>query len=79
LNKFIIILLDLCHPTHNLLYIYIIESKLDVWDPLCNEYIKGLDVFIGFAKKDKFNNVIGTFVVVANIAIMRKNIVWMMC
>jgi hypothetical protein len=32
---------------------------LDVWARLCNEYIKGLDVFIDFMKKDMLDNVRG--------------------
>jgi hypothetical protein len=46
---------------------------------LCNEYIKELDAFIDFAKKDMLDNVRGIFLVLANIARMRRNIVQMMC
>jgi hypothetical protein len=44
--------------------------------PLCNEYIKGLDAFIYFVKKDMLA---GTFVAHANIAGMRRNIIQMIC
>jgi hypothetical protein len=60
-----IILLDLSHPTHDLLlYIYVcVCVSLDrscMYVPrLCNEYIKGLDAFINFAKKDMLDNVRG--------------------
>jgi hypothetical protein len=46
---------------------------------LCNEYIKGLDTFIDFMKKYMLDNVRESFVVLANIARMRRNIVQMMC
>jgi hypothetical protein len=46
---------------------------------ICNEYIKGLDAFIDFVKKDILDNIRGNFVVLANIAIMRRNIVQIMC
>jgi hypothetical protein len=46
---------------------------------LCNEYIKGLDAFINFMKKDMLDNGRGMFVVLANIARMRKYIIQMMC
>jgi hypothetical protein len=42
---------------------------------LCNEYIKGVDAFIDFAKA----TLEGTFVVFANIARMRRDIIQMMC
>jgi hypothetical protein len=42
---------------------------------LCNEYIKGFDAFIDFTKKDMLDN----FVVLANIASTRRNIMHMMC
>jgi hypothetical protein len=32
---------------------------LDVWPCLCNEYIKGVDTFIDFVKKDMLNNIRG--------------------
>jgi hypothetical protein len=44
-----------------------------------NEYIKGLDVFIDFMKKDMLDNVRGAFVVLVNIARMRRNIIHVMC
>jgi hypothetical protein len=46
---------------------------------LCNEYIKGLDAFIDFVKKDMLDNVRGNLVVLANIARMRRNIMQIMC
>jgi hypothetical protein len=52
-------LLDVSHPTHNLLF-YIEMSSDRSWmcEPrLYKEYIKGLDAFIDFAKKDMLNNV----------------------
>jgi hypothetical protein len=32
---------------------------LDVWPCLCNEYIKGVDAFIDFVKKDMLDNIRG--------------------
>jgi hypothetical protein len=46
---------------------------------LCNEYIKELYAFIDFVKKDMLDNVRGIFLVLTNIARMRRNIVQMMC
>jgi hypothetical protein len=46
---------------------------------LSNEYINGLDAFIDFAKKDMVDNVDASFVVLASIARMRRNIVQVMC
>jgi hypothetical protein len=46
---------------------------------LCNEYIKRLDAFIDFARKICWITLERIFVVLANIAIMRRNIVYMMC
>jgi hypothetical protein len=49
--------LDVSHPIHNLLfYTYVIESRM--YGPrLCNEYIKGVDACIDFAKKDMLDNI----------------------
>jgi hypothetical protein len=61
-NEFIIILLDLSYPTHDLLfYIYRRRQiKVGCMGPcLCNEYIEGLDAFIDFIKKDILDNVRG--------------------
>jgi hypothetical protein len=46
---------------------------------LFNEYIKGLDAFINFVKKDMLDNVRVNLCVLANIVRMRRNIVQMMC
>jgi hypothetical protein len=46
---------------------------------ICNEYTIGLDAFIDFVMKDIWAILRGIFVVHANIARMRKNIVQMMC
>jgi hypothetical protein len=46
---------------------------------LCNKYIKGLDAFIDFMKKDMLDNVRRIFIVLANIARIRRNIIQMMC
>jgi hypothetical protein len=46
---------------------------------LCNEYIKGVDEFIDFTKKDMLDNIRGIFVVLANIAKLRRDIAQMMC
>jgi hypothetical protein len=46
---------------------------------LCNEYIKGLDAFIDFTKKDMLDTLEEIFLVLANIARTRRNIVQMMC
>jgi hypothetical protein len=53
--------LDLSHPTHYLLfYMYMSLDRSWLYGPhLYNEYIKGLDVFINFAKKDMLDNVRG--------------------
>jgi hypothetical protein len=53
--------LDLSHPTHNLLfYMYISFDQNWMYGMcLCNEYIKGLDAFINFAKKDMLENIRG--------------------
>jgi hypothetical protein len=47
-------LLDVSHPTHNLLfYIYISSDQSWMYESrLCNKYIKWLDAFIDFTKKD---------------------------
>jgi hypothetical protein len=42
---------------------------------LCNEYIKQLDAFINFTKKDILDMLERIFVILANIARMRKNII----
>jgi hypothetical protein len=42
---------------------------------LCNEHIKGLDASIDFMKKRCWTTLEGIFVVFANIARMRRNIV----
>jgi hypothetical protein len=71
--------LDVSRPTHNLLiymYIDVIELKLDVWAMPLNEYIKGVDAFINFAKKDMLDNIRGNL---TNIEGMRRDIVQMMC
>jgi hypothetical protein len=54
-------LLDLSHPTHNLLFHkQILLDRSWMYGPrLCNEYIKGLDAFIYFTKKDMLDNVKG--------------------
>jgi hypothetical protein len=41
---------------------------------LRNEYIKGIYTFIDFTKKDMLDNIEGIFVVLANIARMRRDI-----
>jgi hypothetical protein len=55
---------------------------------LCNEYIKGVDAFIDFVKIDMLDNNRGNlywttleeiFIVLTNIARMRRDIVQMMC
>jgi hypothetical protein len=55
---------------------------------LCNEYIKGVDAFIDFVKIDMLDNnrgnlywttLEGIFIVLTNIARMRRDIVQMMC
>jgi hypothetical protein len=52
---------------------------------LCSEYMKGLDAFVYFAKKDKLAQMMHllicqcVFVVLVNIARMRTNTVQMMC
>jgi hypothetical protein len=46
---------------------------------LCNEYIKELDAFIDFMKKICWTMLEETFVVLANIARMKRNIVQMIC
>jgi hypothetical protein len=46
---------------------------------LCNEYIKGVDAFIDFAKKTYWTTLDEIFVVLANIARMRRDIAQMMC
>jgi hypothetical protein len=54
-------LIDISHPTHNLLF-YMYMSSDRSWmygSRLCNEYMKGLDVFIDFVKKDMFDKVRG--------------------
>jgi hypothetical protein len=53
--------LDVSHPTHNLLfYTYISSDRSWMYGPhLCNAYIKGLDAFIDFTKKDMLDNVRG--------------------
>jgi hypothetical protein len=40
-----------------MLYVDVVGSKLDVWVTSYNEYIKGLNVFINFVKKDILDNV----------------------
>jgi hypothetical protein len=42
---------------------------------LCNEYIKGVDAFFDFTKKTCWTTLEGIFVVLANIARMRRDIV----
>jgi hypothetical protein len=63
MNKFVIILLDLSHSTHDSLFnIYIYLSSDQCWmyeSRLCNEYVKALDAFIDFVKKYMFDNVRG--------------------
>jgi hypothetical protein len=63
LNKFIIISLDLPHLTHDsLFYIYMSSDQGWMFEPRpCNEYIKGLDAFIDFVKKDILDNIRGNF------------------
>jgi hypothetical protein len=46
---------------------------------LCNEYIKGVDAFIDFAKKTCWTTLEVIFIVLANIARTRRDIVQMMC
>jgi hypothetical protein len=55
-------LLDVSHPTHNFLFIPTYMSSDRSWlygTRLCNEYIKGLDAFIDFVKKDMLGNIRG--------------------
>jgi hypothetical protein len=41
-----------------IIYIYMSSDRSWMYGPrLCNEYIKGLDAFIDFAKKDMLDNV----------------------
>jgi hypothetical protein len=52
--------LDVSHPIHNLLfytYVDVIGLKFDVCAAPCNEYIKGVDAFIDFTKKDMLDNI----------------------
>jgi hypothetical protein len=53
--------LDLSHPIHNLLCYMKVSSDQSWMDGscLCNEYIKGLDAFIDFVKKDMLENIRG--------------------
>jgi hypothetical protein len=54
--------LDLSHPTQIFYFIYIYMSLDQSWmhgSCLCNEYIKGLNAFIDFTKKDMLDNVRG--------------------
>jgi hypothetical protein len=46
---------------------------------LCNEYIKGVDAFIDFAKNTWWTTLEGIFVVLANIARMRRDIAHIIC
>jgi hypothetical protein len=46
---------------------------------ISNEYIKGVDAFIDFAKKTCWTAIEEIFVVHANIARMRRDITQMMC
>jgi hypothetical protein len=46
---------------------------------LCNEYIKRVDAFTDFTKKIYWTTLEGIFVVLANIARMRRDIAQMMC
>jgi hypothetical protein len=52
---------------------------------LCSEYMKGLDAFVYFARKDKLAQMMHllicqcVFVVLVNIARMRTNTIQMMC
>jgi hypothetical protein len=46
---------------------------------LCNEYIKAVDAFIDLGKKDMLTTLEGIFVVLANVAGMRRDITHMMC
>jgi hypothetical protein len=51
-------LLDVSHPTHNLLS----SNRSGMHGQhLCNEYIKGVDAFIDFVKKDMLDNIRGNF------------------
>jgi hypothetical protein len=54
-------LLDVSHPTHNLLfYTHMLSDQSLMYGlRLCNEYIKGVDAFIDFVKKDMLDNVRG--------------------
>jgi hypothetical protein len=54
-------LLNLSHTTHNLLfYTQMVSDRSWMYEPrLCNKYIKGLDAFIDFTKKDMLDNVRG--------------------
>jgi hypothetical protein len=54
-------LLDLSHPTHDLLlYIYMSSDRSWMYSPRpYNEYVKELDAFIDFMKKDILDNIRG--------------------
>jgi hypothetical protein len=51
--------LDLSHPTYNLLFYMqmLLDQSWMYVSRLCNDYIKGLDAFIDFTKKDMLDNV----------------------
>jgi hypothetical protein len=52
-------LLDVSHPRHNLLSYMSSDQSWMYESSLCNEYIKGVDAFIDFVKKDLLDNVRG--------------------
>jgi hypothetical protein len=52
-------MLDVSHPTHNLLSWMSLDQSWMHGPHLCNEYIKGVDAFIDFTKKNMLDNVRG--------------------